>query len=428
MRKRKSAVIAMIGAMALSAAGCAEKEPEIPKEGPIMIQSEPATESKSTTESETEDPTAETPEKEVQKTSEYGILDQEKLLLKKMAGKENGTISPAGLYSCLALVKEGAAGGTKNQLDDYIRVMDEPVKSDTVQEANFALFRDPSEIHSKAKDSYKEVLKSKFDSELIEIKNDQVSKTVKKLNQKIEKLTNGQIPNAINEKYVSGQDFVACLSNAIHFQGTWEKEDGYDTIEKYDFTTADGEKVQVKALDIRNAELFETDNAKGCVVNYADEDGRYSFYAFLPNEEGELELEALDLKNLEYPNNAELTVHLPSFEIGSNYEMADILAATGLSDMFDSEKCDMTAGFDIQDGYNVYFSNVEQKTKVKLDEKGTEASAVTSAYAVETTALLDPAVPEEITLDFNRPFVYMIYDNDANVPLFLGQVCDPTAE
>lgn len=343
----------------------------------------------------------------------------------KMAGKENGTISPAGLYSCLALVKEGAAGNTKDQLDDYIRVMDEPVKSDTVQEANYTLFRDPSEIHSKAKDSYKEVLKSKYNSELIEIKNEQASETVEKLNQEIEKFTNGQIPDAINEKYVSDQDFVACLSNAIHFKGTWRKEDGYETIEKYDFTTSDGEKVQVKALDIRDAALIETDNAKGCVVNYADEDGRYSFYAFFPNDEGELDLETLDLKNLEYPDNADLTVHLPSFEISSDYEMADILAATGLSDMFDSEKCDMTAGFEIQDGYNVYFSNVEQKTKVKLDENGTEASAVTSAYAMETSALL---VPEEITLDFDRPFVYMIYDNDANVPLFLGQVCDPTAE
>lgn len=67
---RKSTVIAMIGAMTLSVAGCAEKEPEIPKEGPIVVQSEPAKESKSTTESEateseTEEPTTEAPEEEM---------------------------------------------------------------------------------------------------------------------------------------------------------------------------------------------------------------------------------------------------------------------------------------------------------------------------------------------------------------------------
>ena len=33
----------------------------------------------------------------------------------------------------------------------------------------------------------------------------------------------------------------------------------------------------------------------------------------------------------------------------------------------------------------------------------------------------------EVILDLDRPFVFMIYESDTHTPLFVGQVFDPTA-
>ena len=55
---------------------------------------------------------------------------------------------------------------------------------------------------------------------------------------------------------------------------------------------------------------------------------------------------------------------------------------------------------------------------IKLNEDGTKAAAVT---AIETAAgAAEPPEVHRVVLD--RPFVYMIVDTHANLPLFLGTV------
>ena len=55
---------------------------------------------------------------------------------------------------------------------------------------------------------------------------------------------------------------------------------------------------------------------------------------------------------------------------------------------------------------------------IKLNEDGTKAAAVTAVVA--DTASAEPPEVHRVVLD--RPFVYMIVDTHANLPLFLGTV------
>lgn len=58
------------------------------------------------------------------------------------------------------------------------------------------------------------------------------------------------------------------------------------------------------------------------------------------------------------------------------------------------------------------------KAVLTLDEKGTEASGAT---VVEAIPMSMPPV-----LNFNRPFVMVIYDKVTKAPLFVGKVVNPT--
>ena len=62
------------------------------------------------------------------------------------------------------------------------------------------------------------------------------------------------------------------------------------------------------------------------------------------------------------------------------------------------------------------FSQVLHKTYISVDEKGTEAAAVT-AIAMATTSL----PPKPIVLVLDRPFYFAIIDETSEEVLFMGQ-------
>ncbi len=70
---------------------------------------------------------------------------------------------------------------------------------------------------------------------------------------------------------------------------------------------------------------------------------------------------------------------------------------------------------------SLFISGVTQKVRVKTDEEGTEAAAVTE-IAVNTRGFMEP----DAELSFDRPFVYAIVDISNGTPLFLGVMDDPT--
>jgi serpin B len=62
------------------------------------------------------------------------------------------------------------------------------------------------------------------------------------------------------------------------------------------------------------------------------------------------------------------------------------------------------------------------KAFVEVNEEGTEAAAVTSISIGVTS------VPNYPHMILNRPFVFVIRENQTNEILFLGKVADPTKE
>ena len=65
-------------------------------------------------------------------------------------------------------------------------------------------------------------------------------------------------------------------------------------------------------------------------------------------------------------------------------------------------------------------SQVLQKVKIDVTEKGTEFAAVTTITFVTSAAPTAP--PKKIVFDADRPFVYMIRETSTNAILLIGSL------
>jgi serpin B len=155
-------------------------------------------------------------------------------------------------------------------------------------------------------------------------------------------------------------------------------------------------------------------------------DEQFAFVGLLPAE-GQTpkdlinDLSALDLmrllKNKEVKN---IELSLPKFESSYEDSLKNELSNLGMKAPFNP----LTANFSFMSEdliKDLYISEVKQKTYIKVDEKGTEAAAVTSVE-LEVTSM-----PVELPrVVFDRPFVYGIVDVTTGIPLFIGIMENPT--
>ena len=106
----------------------------------------------------------------------------------------------------------------------------------------------------------------------------------------------------------------------------------------------------------------------------------------------------------------EVDLKLPRVEISTNQQLGNVMAELGMPSAFDPE----TADFSKMCNTQIYIGLMKQVAKIKLDEQGAEAAAVT---------IIDVAggIPDYATFHANRPFLYIISEQSTGVILFMGQ-------
>jgi len=67
-------------------------------------------------------------------------------------------------------------------------------------------------------------------------------------------------------------------------------------------------------------------------------------------------------------------------------------------------------------------SKVIHKTFINVNESGTEAAAATAVQMDATTSLDPTSKPKPFNMIMDRPFLYMIRDNNSGNILFIGTV------
>jgi serpin B len=117
-----------------------------------------------------------------------------------------------------------------------------------------------------------------------------------------------------------------------------------------------------------------------------------------------------------------LHVFLPRFTLTWAADLSPDLDALGMRLAF-TENADFSGinGAAPRDGRAIYIGAVLHKAFVDVNEEGTEAAAVTAV-----TMTLSGRLPQMFRAD--RPFLFVIIEQQSGAILFVGRVADPRRE
>lgn len=350
----------------------------------------------------------------------------------KQSENENVLVSPLSVQLALAMTANGANGKTLSEMQTLLSgdalltdlngyfeeyLLNLSSEEEKLKIANSIWVRDVESLI--LKDSFVKINEDKYNAQIFRKAFDQA--TVDEINGWVDKNTDGLI-NQIIDRIDSNA--VMYLINALCFEDEWKHVYSKYDISNGEFLNAAGEKRAVEMMRSEEGKYIETETAKGFVKDYKG--SRYSFVAVLPNEDVNINdyIASLDAENLKElitgVKRAYGIAKMPKFKSEYFASLNGTLKNLGIPTAFEAADADFSNMAESADG-NIYIGNVLHKTFVQVDELGTKAGAVTS---VEMDTEAEPMYEWELTLD--KPFVYMIIDNETNLPIFIGVLNDIT--
>nr|XP_028572695.1 alpha-1-antiproteinase-like [Podarcis muralis] len=257
-------------------------------------------------------------------------------------------------------------------------------------------------------------VKAFYAAEVLPTKFQEPKEAEKQINDYIEKKTHGKI-----SEVVKGLDPATSLAvaNYIFFKGAWEKPFDPAHTKERDFFVNEHTTVKVPMMHRLGWFWHYYDAELHCQVLRMDYKGSATTFFILPDS-GKLKQveEAFSLdtwtKWAVKLHRSTASVFLPKFNISASYELKETLSKMGITDVF-SDQADLTG----ITGQPLKVEKATHKAVLTMDEKGSEAAAVTVIEAIPMS--LPP------TLEFNMPFFVLMYERQTNYTLFVGKIVNP---
>ena len=360
-------------------------------------------------------------------------------LIKTTRRDKNYLISPYSIEIALDMLKVGANNNTKSEIEKVVpkrNISDVSIKN-RVNVAN-ALF---------LKKDYKNVVKKNFTNNLTNNYNSEILydkfKKPTVVNKWVKKQTDGMIEKIIDD---IPDDFVLGIANAVAIDVEWASPFECNKTTSEEFIKNDNKKINVEMMhdNSKYYKYLKSEDATGVIIPYKpyNSEGeidyklnsKLEFVGILPNEDVDKYINNLtnekltDLLNNAIPasENFEIDVSLPRFKY--RYEVPnfnEVLNSMGIKDAFDSDNADFTNIMNKENmKNNLYVNKAVHKTYIDLNENGTKAAAVTYIETKDISAV-EPDDKQKVSIKFNKPFIYMIRDNETQEILFFGAVYEP---
>jgi len=349
----------------------------------------------------------------------------------------NAVISPVSVHAVLAMTATGANGETADQMRRVLRtdamtpdeansqwgtLLQSLGKRDSAQTlhlANALWAREGIKFRQPFLDANRDHFGAQIST--LDFENENVASAV---NAWVSKATKGMIQGMLDEV---DPNAVLILANAAYFKGDWADPFTKEATYRAPFTRGDGTKVDVDMMRTTTHLPYAQDEmVQATKLTY--EGGDTALYVMLPKPGIALEAarEALGAggfgqlrRALESTAPTEVSLELPKLDVEYSTDLVGPLAAMGMPLAFDSSEADFSK---ISAARNVWLSRVSHATRIKVDEKGTEAAAATVAQAPASAA---PSMTMPPVMICDRPYAFAIVDEKSGVVLFLGAVNDP---
>src|SRR5699024_2890234 len=253
------------------------------------------------------------------------------------------------------------------------------------------------------KQSFQETGREYFDARIEELDFDNPA-SVDIMNQWVSDHTNELIKSIIEGPLPKEVSIYLIITT--YFKGDWQMAFDPEVTQSREFTMEDGTAEKTEMMSQKDTlAAYVSDDVQLLDLPYGN--GLYSMTLLMPadkevpiNSFVENKLTADHMEDwLSSADRKKTKISLPKFEMRYKLRMNDVLADMGMEIAFDPSADFSKIGGD----RSLNIDEVMHKSYITVDEEGTEAAAATSV-SVELTSVN----PNVRTINFNRPFVFLI--------------------
>jgi serpin B len=376
-------------------------------------------------------------ERQIVEKNNLFAFDLLKTVSKNEKEENNILISPLSASLALAMLNNGAAGLTReeiqgvlgygditrDEMNGYFQKMLEAMQEidplTTFKSANSIWIEQQFPVLA----PFIEVNKTYYDAE---IRNEDFADpaTTGLINDWCSDNTEGKIPEIIEE---TSPDAVMYLINALYFKATWtipfDKARTKDEI----FRNLNGNTPLIPTMN-NELEIYCSKGEDFTVAELPYGNEAFSMVFLLPDEGVSLSsiIEKLDLQTWKSStariNTRKIPIKIPRFKIEYERILNSDLKEMGMQSMF--ADADFTL---INPDAALSVSLVLQKTFAEINEEGTEAAAITIISMIGSA--MEPVPRPEIKEFYvDRPFLYFIKEQSTGTIFFIGEMRNMKAE
>jgi serpin B len=351
--------------------------------------------------------------------------------------KENIFVSPFSMSMALGVLRNGAEGETKQEIQEVLGMkdfLDQEVNAYYKKLKETLIATDPTlklavansiwydKYYYTVKSDFSDLSKTWFNTQITGLDYSPMDKALETVNQWCEDNTNGLIKDAL--KNLAAVEIL----NALYFKGSWSKYYDFDISKttKQDFTKEDGSKVKAELMNKEQGLPYYGDDYLSLTsIPYGNK--AYSMYFVLPKENISFSEMTAQLAEPGYwaqclagQFRTKVNLSVPKFKIEyENEELKDILSKMGME-----IACSGEAEYPHIADANFTILSVTQKTYIQVDEKGTEAAAVTGIIMQDSNISGDETSSPKI-FRADRTFLFLIQESSTGTILFMGKVGNP---
>lgn len=249
------------------------------------------------------------------------------------------------------------------------------------------------------------------------------NKGIPAVNEWVKKATNGNIPQILpDDGSLKLKNFA--LVNALTFYGQWASPFEEKNTKSELFTNADDSKSTVKMMNHMKRHIYyETPKMAMAEFPYGDLQQNICPFVLsvaLPMKDVSLDECMEELLTMDLSGEGkvrDLIVKMPKVNLVNHIDLVSVFQSLGINKVFSKDHL-KGIGEPKNPQDSLVLKLAKQSAILKIDEKGTVASAVT--VAGDVNAMSPPMWPGEFFID--RPFVFAIKAKDTNVVLFMGKI------
>lgn len=367
------------------------------------------------------------------------------LFTKLIVEGENLVFSPTSVLLALGLLRSGASGATAAQLDRVIASTglddwqtwasqtlamlkslnltsadgtDPSIKLKVeLNLANAAFVRDGTTITP----TYRQRLAETHRAEIAAVDFTNTGQAAKAVNEWIAGHTANKITDLVSADAITPQT-VLMLANALHLAADWAERFDREATTTAPFHRADDSVVEVPMMHRRAYNWYADDNVVATRLHFAGR--KLAMALVLPSSVPAATAHTWSLGGLDrilagLDEEQQVTLSVPRWKFEWKAQLNNALRALDLDAMFEPST-DLSEGLG-QGDWQV--DEVAHGATIEVDESGVVASAATAIGVAQAAGPAD----RQLTLVFDRPFFFVIYEVDSHLPLFIGQVADPTS-